>query len=58
MGDEVKPTDKPNTGTIRVALNRLRRCPGEIPDQDVPTNAVTETAPQSESVEAPGPNHE
>ena len=31
-GAEVRLVDKPSAGTIRVALNRVRRCPCDIPD--------------------------
>ena len=35
-GAEVKLIDKPQSDTIRVALNRVRRCPVEIPDSGSP----------------------
>ena len=31
-GVEVRPVDQPRATTIRVALNRVRRCPREVPD--------------------------
>jgi len=31
-GIEVRPVDRPQEGSIRVALNRVRRCPEQIPD--------------------------
>ena len=33
-GAEIRLVDKPQSDTIRVALNRLRHCPSEIPDDD------------------------
>ena len=33
-GAEVRPTDKPGAETIHVALNRVRRCPCEIPGDE------------------------
>ena len=38
---EVKLINKPQAGTIRVALNQVRRCPFEIKNPDPPA-AITE----------------
>ena len=35
-GAGVKLIDKPQSDTIRVALNQVRRCPVEIPDSGSP----------------------
>ena len=54
-GAEVKLIEKPQAGTIRVALDRVRRCPYEIESTDdsgtdggVRTTATEEPAPADE----------
>ena len=47
-GAEVKLIDKPQSDAIRVALNRVRRCPVEIPDSESPdkdSSSNVETPP-------------
>ncbi len=52
-GAEVRLIDKPHSPTIRVALNRVRRCPSEIPD----TEAPIVTGPSVESTLPAKTNH-
>ena len=43
-GTEVRFIDKPQSDTLWVALNRLRHCPSEIPDDDA-LNPTTSEEP-------------
>ena len=44
-GVSVRPVDKPDGDSIRVAFNRLRTCPESISDAFWPPRATTETRP-------------
>ena len=42
---KIRPIDKPSEEPIFVALDRLRRCPEEVPDEFWPTRAGKKTSP-------------
>ena len=47
-GAAVQLIARPHTGTVRVALNRIRRCPKEIPDTPEPEGTAEPEATESQ----------
>lgn len=47
-GAAVQLISRPHSGTVRVALNRIRRCPKEIPDTPEPEGTAEPEATESQ----------